>query len=370
MGKTKSKTKCQNLKIGEWKVKNVNNTETNELSREDTYNGETDITETEEEKYLGDIISKSGKNVRNIIARKNKSIGICRKIMKSLQDIWFGKYHYEVAILLRNSLLINSLLTNSEAWHNLTETDIRNLEKVDENLLCKILETPISTPREMLYLELGVMPIRFIIKSRRLNFLKYIVSEPNDSLVHQVFDAQIKHPTRNDWGQSVLKDLSDIDLNMNMLENMTKTNLRKHIKNKLEVMAFNYLTEKKLRHKKVKKLNHSGLKMAEYLEPNNYNIKLTDSKLLFQLKSKMVNVKVNYSSNHKENMNCPLCEKDGKIRNDTQKHIIKCPVIRKILTPQVKVKYTDLKSENVLDQLQIVKRFRMNYDIRKRLTNT
>ena len=74
----------------------------------------------------------------------------------------------------------------------------RNLEKVDENLLCKILETPISTRREMLYLELGVMPICFIIKSRRLNFLKYIVSEPNDSLVHQVFDAQIKHPTRND----------------------------------------------------------------------------------------------------------------------------------------------------------------------------
>ena len=69
----------------------------------------------------------------------------------------------------------------------------------------------------MLYLELGVMPIRFIIKSRRLNFLKYIVSEPNDSLVHQVLDAQIKHPTRNDWGQSVLKDLSDIDLNINML---------------------------------------------------------------------------------------------------------------------------------------------------------
>ena len=98
-------------------------------------------------------------------------------------------------------------------------------------------------------------------------------------------------------------------------------------------MAFNFLTEKKLRHKKVKKLNHFGLKMAEYLEPNNYNIKLTDSKLLFQLKSKMVNVKVNYSSNHKENMNCPLCEKDGKIRNDTQKHTIKCPVIRKILPP-------------------------------------
>ena len=63
---------------------------------------------------------------------KGKSIGMCRKIMTSLHDIWFGKYHYEVAILLRNSLLINSLLTNSEAWHNLTESDFRSLQKVED----------------------------------------------------------------------------------------------------------------------------------------------------------------------------------------------------------------------------------------------
>ena len=115
--------------------------------------------------------------------------------MKSLNDIWFGKFYYKVAILLRNSLLINSLLTNSEAWHNLTEKDLRSLEQVDENLLCKILETPISTPREVLHLELGVMPICFIIKCRRLNFLNYILSEPNDSLVKKVLESQMRHPS-------------------------------------------------------------------------------------------------------------------------------------------------------------------------------
>ena len=79
--------------------------------------------------------------------------------MSSLNDILFGRYHFEVAILLRNSLMISSLLTNSEAWHNLTEADLRNLEQVDEGLLSKILATPITTPKEMLYLELGVIPI-------------------------------------------------------------------------------------------------------------------------------------------------------------------------------------------------------------------
>ena len=81
--------------------------------------------------------------------------------MTGLDNIWFGKYHYEVAILPRNSLLTNSLLTISEAWHNFTERDLGSLEKIDESVLCKIFETPSSTPREILYL-----PIRFIKKKK------------------------------------------------------------------------------------------------------------------------------------------------------------------------------------------------------------
>ena len=61
IGKTKSNIKCQNLKIGEWNVKNVKNTELKEKYKEDVYSGETDIFESEEEKYLGDIISKNAK---------------------------------------------------------------------------------------------------------------------------------------------------------------------------------------------------------------------------------------------------------------------------------------------------------------------
>ena len=61
MGKTKSKYKCQNLKIGEWKVKNVKNTVTNDSSPEDIFTGDSDISVTNEEKYLGDIISRNAK---------------------------------------------------------------------------------------------------------------------------------------------------------------------------------------------------------------------------------------------------------------------------------------------------------------------
>ena len=131
-------------------------------------------------------------------------------------------------MLLRNSLLISSVLCNSEAWHNLTELDLRTLEKADENLLAKILETPITTPKEMLYLELGVTPARFIIKSRILNFLKHILDEPSDSLIVQVLNAQLKYPTRNDWGQTVIEDLKDVKLDMSAVKHMSKKQFKAH----------------------------------------------------------------------------------------------------------------------------------------------
>ena len=52
------------------------------------------------------------------------------------------------------------------------------------------------------------------------------------------------YATRNDWGQTVMKDMVDIDLNMKKLDNMNKNQLRKYVKDRIEAIAFNYLTEK------------------------------------------------------------------------------------------------------------------------------
>ena len=60
---------------------------------------------------------------------------------------------------LRNSLLINGILTNLEASYGLTKSDVEKLEKCDEQLLRLILECPSKTPKEMLYLEIGITPI-------------------------------------------------------------------------------------------------------------------------------------------------------------------------------------------------------------------
>ena len=69
----------------------------------------------EKEKYLGDIISNDGKNTKNITARKNRGTGVVNQVMSMLEDICFGKHHFEVAMAHRNALLISILLNNAEA---------------------------------------------------------------------------------------------------------------------------------------------------------------------------------------------------------------------------------------------------------------
>ena len=112
----------------------------------------------------------------NIQARVNKGTGSVRKILTILDGIPFGKYHFEAGVILRNSLLVSSVLFNSEVWYNITNSELELLETVDLMLLRGILKAPKSTPKEMLFLELGLVPFREIIRKRRLGFLHYILN--------------------------------------------------------------------------------------------------------------------------------------------------------------------------------------------------
>ena len=142
----------------------------------------------------------------------NKGTGIVNKIMTMLDGIPFGQFYFEVALILRNSLLVSSMLCNSEAWYNITNTELNLLETIDLRLLRKILNAPKSTPKEMLYLELGCIPFRNIIQQRRLSFLYYIMHEDAKSLVNNFFETQLKYRTKNDWVTTVLRDLEDLKL--------------------------------------------------------------------------------------------------------------------------------------------------------------
>ena len=82
----------------------------------------------------------------------------------------------------------------------------------------------------MLYLELGVVPIRFIIVERRLNFLWYILHEDSESLINMVLKKQLETPVPGDWGQACQKNLKELDIQMSMrdMENINEESIAYH----------------------------------------------------------------------------------------------------------------------------------------------
>ena len=116
-----------------------------------------------EQTYLGDLLSNDGSQTKNVQQRRNKGLGVINQIMQILESTFFGKYYFEVAVVLRESLFLSSLLLNSEAWVNYSDKDVRILEQCDEILLTKILDCDANTSNALKYLDLGILPVRFAI---------------------------------------------------------------------------------------------------------------------------------------------------------------------------------------------------------------
>ena len=70
----------------------------------------------------------------------------------------------------------------------------------------------------------GNIPIRFILKNRRINFLWYILNQNEESLLGKFFKAQCQDPVKTDWVNTVKQDLIELDMNMNFddIKNLSK----------------------------------------------------------------------------------------------------------------------------------------------------
>ena len=76
----------------------------------------------------------------------SKGFGIISKIKNMLDKVTLGHHYFKVALLLRESIFLNGILTNTEVWYGLKESEITELEALDYMLLRDVLQTPSSTP--------------------------------------------------------------------------------------------------------------------------------------------------------------------------------------------------------------------------------
>ena len=165
------------------------------------------------------------------------------QILSMLKELHFGKYYFEMALLFRNSILLNGMLFSIEALYGIKTVHLEKLEACDKIFLRKVLNAHSKTAIEALYLETGTLPIRFIIMARRLMFYWSILQKSDDELARQVFDAQKLAPLKNDWICQIEDDLKccDIYFTENEISQMKRTKFKSIVNEGIREAASKYL---------------------------------------------------------------------------------------------------------------------------------
>ena len=82
---------------------------------------------------------------------------------------------------------------------------------------------------------------------------------------------------------------------------------------------------------------HKVQDMADYLRPN--QIVNTEAKFVFMLRSRMMDVRMNYYGQHADTL-CPLCDSE----RDTQEHLLVCTELATSNSVVLLVKHLSIKN--------------------------
>jgi hypothetical protein len=230
------------------------------------------------------------------------------EILAIIEEIPLGKYKMEIGLKLRQAMLLNGMLLNSEAWHSLSSNEIKIIESVDEHLLRGLVRGHSKTPLEFLYLEAGAVPIRFLISSRRMVYLKTILNRNDEELTKRIYNQQKLDPTSGDFYLLVKEDFNSINevLDENEIKKVTEKVHKDSIKKKVKLAAFNYLTEIQQSHSKVKDILYENLAVQKYMVSPLFDNDEVNT--LHALRSRMVECKANFKQKFlNDNLLCQLC---------------------------------------------------------------
>ena len=141
------------------------------------------------------------------------------------------------------------MLYGTEAMIHINEKENRELERIEEDQMRKIMEvkTGIQVPLHLMYLDLGQTPARYQIYRYKMNFLQYILHQKEESLLFRMLHAQQFRPVRGDWFSGVRQIMEDMHIIMKLedIRNMSRREFRNLTKLRCEEAAFSYLISKR-----------------------------------------------------------------------------------------------------------------------------
>ena len=274
------------------------------------------MSKKQHEVYLGEIICSSGTNDKNIANKANKGVGAVSQIFSSLNQISLGHYFYEIALTMRDTILVSKMVSSPEIWYHISKQEYQKLESVDEMFLRRLLSVPVSVPKEALYLEFGKLSIKNLIKIRRMMYWWHLVNVDQSELIQKFFTAQKLNKSKGDWIYQLEQDKKYLDMNLSDVDitYYSEDQFRNIVKSRTERFFAKNLDKLRESHSKTENLKFSGFTPASYILSK--NLTTEEVQTLFKLRTRMINVKTNFGSS--DDM---WCKNENKTSYKFQKSI-------------------------------------------------
>ena len=344
--------------VGEGKCQWVHSGE--DKCRSSYHANNTKITQTKCYKYLGDHVSDGWEALYN--KRWEKAQGYSATCLAMCTEISLGFQLYYFAKLFHQSIFINGTLINVEAWPNCSLTRIESYERIEQLYFKKILKAHSKTPLESIYLELGVIPLRFKLMKRRILYLQLIMNRNDHEITKQVIQAQKKECLHGDFLAQTERDMQLLSITYKELT-MSKETLQTYLDKRVETVAFQFLIEKANKHSKVQTSLYTTCEGAAYFQDHRFTPDLAN--LLFKFRTRGFMVKNNFRNNYRNtNILCPLCH----TTDDTQEHLFECKQLLYRVAYGV-CEYKHIFSQDNEELLKVAQKLKEIVELRETLLN-
>ena len=122
----------------------------------------------------------------------------------------------------------------------MTKNDYETLKSLQLNYLRGIMELPKGASIAALYLELGILPIKYEIEMRQILYLKKVLGKKPDDPVLLAYKEMLKFDSEDNWANNLLglRKLYNLPLNDENVKKMKTEDWKLLVKNTLKRDAF------------------------------------------------------------------------------------------------------------------------------------
>ena len=296
--------------------------------------GEKTITNCKKYKYLGETISRDGKNIENLSDRFSKIKQTVGSIMTCGKSSIMKRIETQVLLKLHETVTLPTLLSSAETWV-LDSTEIAMVNRMELWALKSMFRLPPTTPNPAIIYTTGVLYAEVRVMKKQLLYLHKLLQKE-----HENWTKQILHVLRENcagWAKKIEEILEDWGLEQEWSTIATKTKVE--WTNEVD-MAGERINHEKLKdecHKTErgeKRLKTKTKNLMDKIEDKNYvrkpidaifNLSSIETRALIMGRFGMLDCKVNFSKGYGGKM-CGEC----RVLDDESHRINDCLTYRNV----------------------------------------